>query len=218
MSNNIYRMEEPADAQPSTPHHVPPQPPTQPAPRHRRPGDDGEPPRPPQKKTNRTAIVVGAVIAVVVIGAIVWAATGGTTTEGNDNDSVATDTLEMADSVVEIWTDDDYKEDSLPPLEEPEAEPSRNFIMAGRLTDADEQTTSVALSLNMDSKGNINGVAQNDSTSYDTHGVYNEETRRLLLYEDGGGRYDGRLSNDGVYAGTYRSGGGNTLSFSFKIH
>lgn len=219
----LYRIEDPAsttdnNAETSTdapqaprPAAVPPTPPT----------SAGEPPR--QSGSNKGLWITIAILAAIILVGGTWIAASHfmQPAEAVPADTVATDT--NAVEVVSYETDDTPTEDPNAvdpnaPIEEESALRPHVADFVGTITATDgDGIVSVGLSITFEGSGSVQGTSKNGDHSYSISGRYDSETHRLLVYEDGGGHFDGTLHEDGKYIGKYHGASETPSEFSLTL-
>jgi len=178
---------------------------------------------PPQRRNSNTGLWITIVIlAVIILAGGAWIAAH----HFFSPDAPASDDSAQADEdrieVVSYETDDTPTAAPAPrqPEETKGKETAEESIVAdfvgSLINEEGSPTVSVAVSLAFEDSGSVQGTSQNGDKSFSLSGRYDRDTHRLLLYEDGGGCFDGTLHEDGKYAGQYRNGAETPVSFSMS--
>ena len=68
----------------------------------------------------------------------------------------------------------------------------------------------------VDNDSEVSGTASFNNTTLDISGNYYDGSKKLLIYENGGGRYEGYV-NGSTYSGKYYDNDG-TWSFSMNVN
>ena len=198
-------------------------------------GEGNEPPR-----RNNTAlwIVIGVLSAIILIGATWWIASSvyGSESKSGDADS---DSLANDVEVVDYDTDDtptdageeadadtiaaadydntssDNDNSSSSSAISSSSDDDTNVITGNLVLNGQNKTCYVKLSFDLNDN-EVSGKAYFNNTSADISGNYYPGSHKLLIYEDGGGRYEGYV-NGNTYSGSYHDDAG-TWSFSMNVH
>ena len=202
-------------------------------------GSAGEPPR-----RNNTVlwVVIGILSAISIIGATWFIATK---VMGDDSKSSDSDSTSLGDDVevVDYDTDNTPSQSEEADVDTFVAEP--DYMGSDDSYSGDESSSSSSssssnssssssssshanvitgnLSLNGQNKTcyvklsfDMSGTASFNNTTVNITGNYYPGSHKLLIYEDGGGRYEGYV-NGGTYSGTYHDDAG-TWSFNMNVH
>lgn len=212
----------PGTVQPSNPGTVPP---------------SGSFNQPPRRNNTVLWVVIGILSAIILIGATWFIATKvlGDDSKSSDNseDSIGNDV-----EVVDYETDDTptqsdtYDADT---LAEPDVEEVYNTddtsnshssstssddntnVITGYLHHSDgDKSCYVRLVFTVDNDSEVSGTVSFNNTTLDISGNYYDGSKKLLIYENGGGRYEGYV-NGSTYSGKYYDNDG-TWSFSMNVN
>lgn len=193
--------------------------------------------QPPRRNNTVLWVVIGILSAIILIGATWFIATKvlGDDSKSSDNseDSIGNDV-----EVVDYETDDTptqsdtYDADTLaePDVEEvyntdnasnshsssTSSEDNTNVI-TGYLHHSDgDKSCYVRLVFTVDNDSEVSGTVSFNNTTLDISGNYYDGSKKLLIYENGGGRYEGYV-NGSTYSGKYYDNDG-TWSFSMNVN
>lgn len=193
--------------------------------------------QPPRRNNTVLWVVIGILSAIILIGATWFIATKvlGDDSKSSDNseDSIGSDV-----EVVDYETDDTptqsdtYDADT---LAEPDVEEVYNTddtsnshssstssddntnVITGYLHHSDgDKSCYVRLVFTVDNDSEVSGTASFNNTTLDISGNYYDGSKKLLIYENGGGRYEGYV-NGNTYSGKYYDNDG-TWSFSMNVN
>lgn len=193
--------------------------------------------QPPRRNNTVLWVVIGILSAIILIGATWFIATKvlGDDSKSSDNseDSIGSDV-----EVVDYETDDTptqpdtYDADT---LAEPDVEEVYNTddtsnshssstssddntnVITGYLHHSDgDKSCYVRLVFTVDNDSEVSGTASFNNTTLDISGNYYDGSKKLLIYENGGGRYEGYV-NGSTYSGKYYDNNG-TWSFSMNVN
>lgn len=193
--------------------------------------------QPPRRNNTVLWVVIGILSAIILIGATWFIATKvlGDDSKSSDNseDSISSDV-----EVVDYETDDTptqsdtYDADT---LAEPDVEEVYNTddtsnshssstssddntnVITGYLHHSDgDKSCYVRLVFTVDNDSEVSGTASFNNTTLDISGNYYDGSKKLLIYENGGGRYEGYV-NGSTYSGKYYDNDG-TWSFSMNVN
>lgn len=193
--------------------------------------------QPPRRNNTVLWVVIGILSAIILIGATWFIATKvlGDDSKSSDNseDSIGNDV-----EVVDYETDDTptqsdtYDADT---LAEPDVEEVYNTddtsnshssstssddntnVITGYLHHSDgDKSCYVRLVFTVDNDSEVSGTVSFNNTTLDISGNYYDGSKKLLIYENGGGRYEGYV-NGSTYSGKYYDNDG-TWSFSMKVN
>lgn len=193
--------------------------------------------QPPRRNNTVLWVVIGILSAIILIGATWFIATKvlGDDSKSNDNseDSIGSDV-----EVVDYETDDTptqsdtYDADT---LAEPDVEEVYNTdntsnshssstssddntnVITGYLHHSDgDKSCYVRLVFTVDNDSEVSGTASFNNTTLDISGNYYDGSKKLLIYENGGGRYEGYV-NGSTYSGKYYDNDG-TWSFNMNVN
>ena len=193
--------------------------------------------RPPRRNNTVLWVVIGILSAIILIGATWFIATKvlGDDSKSSDNseDSIGNDV-----EVVDYETDDTptqsdtYDADT---LAEPDVEEVYNTdntsnshssstssddntnVITGYLHHSDgDKSCYVRLVFTVDNDSEVSGTVSFNNTTLDISGNYYDGSKKLLIYENGGGRYEGYV-NGSTYSGKYYDNDG-TWSFSMNVN
>lgn len=193
--------------------------------------------QPPRRNNTVLWVVIGILSAIILIGATWFIATKvlGDDSKSSDNseDSIGSDV-----EVVDYETDDTptqsdtYDADT---LAEPDVEEVYNTdntsnshssstssddntnVITGYLHHSDgDKSCYVRLVFTVDNDSEVSGTASFNNTTLDISGNYYDGSKKLLIYENGGGRYEGYV-NGSTYSGKYYDNDG-TWSFSMNVN
>lgn len=193
--------------------------------------------QPPRRNNTVLWVVIGILSAIILIGATWFIATKvlGDDSKSSDNseDSIGNDV-----EVVDYETDDTptqsdtYDADT---LAEPDVEEVNNTdntsnshssstssddntnVITGYLHHSDgDKSCYVRLVFTVDNDSEVSGTASFNNTTLDISGNYYDGSKKLLIYENGGGRYEGYV-NGSTYSGKYYDNDG-TWSFSMNVN
>ena len=193
--------------------------------------------QPPRCNNTVLWVVIGILSAIILIGATWFIATKvlGDDSKSSDNseDSIGSDV-----EVVDYETDDTptqsdtYDADT---LAEPDVEEVYNTddtsnshssstssddntnVITGYLHHSDgDKSCYVRLVFTVDNDSEVSGTASFNNTTLDISGNYYDGSKKLLIYENGGGRYEGYV-NGSTYSGKYYDNDG-TWSFSMNVN
>ena len=193
--------------------------------------------QPPRRNNTVLWVVIGILSAIILIGATWFIATKvlGDDSKSSDNseDSIGSDV-----EVVDYETDDTptqsdtYDADT---LAEPDVEEVNNTdntsnshssstssddntnVITGYLHHSDgDKSCYVRLVFTVDNDSEVSGTASFNNTTLDISGNYYDGSKKLLIYENGGGRYEGYV-NGSTYSGKYYDNDG-TWSFSMNVN
>lgn len=222
VSNGTVPPSNPGTVPPSNPGTVPP---------------SGSFNQPPRRNNTVLWVVIGILSAIILIGATWFIATKvlGDDSKSNDNseDSIGSDV-----EVVDYETDDTptqsdtYDADT---LAEPDVEEVYNTddasnshssstssddntnVITGYLHHSDgDKSCYVRLVFTVDNDSEVSGTVSFNNTTLDISGNYYDGSKKLLIYENGGGRYEGYV-NGSTYSGKYYDNDG-TWSFSMNVN
>lgn len=193
--------------------------------------------QPPRRNNTVLWVVIGILSAIILIGATWFIATKvlGDDSKSSDNseDSIGNDV-----EVVDYETDDTptqsdtYDADT---LAEPDVEEVYNTddtsnshssstssddntnVITGYLHHSDgDKSCYVRLVFTVDNDSEVSGTVSFNNTTLDISGNYYDGSKKLLIYENGGGRYEGYV-NGSTYSGIYYDNDG-TWSFSMNVN
>lgn len=193
--------------------------------------------QPPRRNNTVLWVVIGILSAIILIGATWFIATKvlGDDSKSSDNseDSIGSDV-----EVVDYETDDTptqsdtYDADT---LAEPDVEEVYNTdntsnshssstssddntnVITGYLHHSDgDKSCYVRLVFTVDNDSEVSGTASFNNTTLDISGNYYDGSKKLLIYENGGGCYEGYV-NGSTYSGKYYDNDG-TWSFSMNVN
>ena len=193
--------------------------------------------QPPRRNNTVLWVIIGILSAIILIGATWFIATKvlGDDSKSSDNseDSIGSDV-----EVVDYETDDTptqsdtYDADT---LAEPDVEEVYNTddtsnshssstssddntnVITGYLHHSDgDNSCYVRLVFTVDNDSEVSGTASFNNTTLDISGNYYDGSKKLLIYENGGGRYEGYV-NGSTYSGKYYDNDG-TWSFSMNVN
>lgn len=193
--------------------------------------------QPPRRNNTVLWVVIGILSAIILIGATWFIATKvlGDDSKSSDNseDSIGSDV-----EVVDYETDDTptqsdtYDADT---LAEPDVEEVYNTddasnshssstssddntnVITGYLHHSDgDKSCYVRLVFTIDNDSEVSGTVSFNNTTLDISGNYYDGSKKLLIYENGGGRYEGYV-NGSTYSGKYYDNDG-TWSFSMNVN
>lgn len=193
--------------------------------------------QPPRRNNTVLWVIIGILSAIILIGATWFIATKvlGDDSKSSDNseDSIGSDV-----EVVDYETDDTptqsdtYDADT---LAEPDVEEVYNTddasnshssstssddntnVITGYLYHSDgDKSCYVRLVFTVDNDSEVSGTASFNNTTLDISGNYYDGSKKLLIYENGGGRYEGYV-NGSTYSGKYYDNDG-TWSFSMNVN
>lgn len=193
--------------------------------------------QPPRRNNTVLWVIIGILSAIILIGATWFIATKvlGDDSKSSDNseDSIGSDV-----EVVDYETDDTptqsdtYDADT---LAEPDVEEVYNTddasnshssstssddntnVITGYLHHSDgDKSCYVRLVFTVDNDSEVSGTASFNNTTLDISGNYYDGSKKLLIYENGGGRYEGYV-NGSTYSGKYYDNDG-TWSFSMNVN
>ena len=193
--------------------------------------------QPPRRNNTVLWVIIGILSAIILIGATWFIATKvlGDDSKSSDNseDSIGSDV-----EVVDYETDDTptqsdtYDADT---LAEPDVEEVYNTddtsnshssstssdyntnVITGYLHLSDgDKSCYVRLVFTVDNDSEVSGTASFNNTTLDISGNYYDGSKKLLIYENGGGRYEGYV-NGSTYSGKYYDNDG-TWSFSMNVN
>lgn len=193
--------------------------------------------QPPRRNNAVLWVVIGILSAIILIGATWFIATKvlGDDSKSSDNseDSIGSDV-----EVVDYETDDTptqsdtYDADT---LAEPDVEEVYNTdnasnshssstssddntnVITGYLHHSDgDKSCYVRLVFTVDNDSEVSGTVSFNNTTLDISGNYYDGSKKLLIYENGGGRYEGYV-NGSTYSGKYYDNDG-TWSFSMNVN
>lgn len=193
--------------------------------------------QPPRRNNTVLWVVIGILSAIILIGATWFIATKvlGDDSKSSDNseDSIGNDV-----EVVDYETDDTptqsdtYDADT---LAEPDVEEVYNTddtsnshssstssddntnVITGYLHHSDgDKSCYVRLVFTIDNDSEVSGTVSFNNTTLDISGNYYDGSKKLLIYENGGGRYEGYV-NGSTYSGKYYDNDG-TWSFSMNVN
>lgn len=193
--------------------------------------------QPPRRNNTVLWVVIGILSAIILIGTTWFIATKvlGDDSKSSDNseDSIGNDV-----EVVDYETDDTptqsdtYDADT---LAEPDVEEVYNTddtsnshssstssddntnVITGYLHHSDgDKSCYVRLVFTVDNDSEVSGTASFNNTTLDISGNYYDGSKKLLIYENGGGRYEGYV-NGSTYSGKYYDNDG-TWSFSMNVN
>lgn len=193
--------------------------------------------QPPRRNNTVLWVVIGILSAIILIGATWFIATKvlGNDSKSSDNseDSIGSDV-----EVVDYETDDTptqsdtYDADT---LAEPDVEEVYNTddtsnghssstssddntnVITGYLHHSDgDKSCYVRLVFTVDNDSEVSGTVSFNNTTLDISGNYYDGSKKLLIYENGGGRYEGYV-NGSTYSGKYYDNDG-TWSFSMNVN
>ena len=193
--------------------------------------------QPPRRNNTVFWVVIGILSAIILIGATWFIATKvlGDDSKSSDNseDSIGSDV-----EVVDYETDDTptqsdtYDADT---LAEPDVEEVYNTdnasnshssstssddntnVITGYLHHSDgDKSCYVRLVFTVDNDSEVSGTVSFNNTTLDISGNYYDGSKKLLIYENGGGRYEGYV-NGSTYSGKYYDNDG-TWTFSMNVN
>lgn len=193
--------------------------------------------QPPRRNNTVLWVVIGILSVIILIGATWFIATKvlGDDSKSSDNseDSIGNDV-----EVVDYETDDTptqsdtYDADT---LAEPDVEEVYNTdnasnshssstssddntnVITGYLHHSDgDKSCYVRLVFTVDNDSEVSGTVSFNNTTLDISGNYYDGSKKLLIYENGGGRYEGYV-NGSTYSGKYYDNDG-TWSFSMNVN
>lgn len=193
--------------------------------------------QPPRRNNTVLWVVIGILSAIILIGATWFIATKvlGDDSKSSDNseDSIGSDM-----EVVDYETDDTptqsdtYDADT---LAEPDVEEVYNTddtsnshssstssddntnVITGYLHHSDgDKSCYVRLVFTVDNDSEVSGTVSFNNTTLDISGNYYDGSKKLLIYENGGGRYEGYV-NGSTYSGKYYDNDG-TWTFSMNVN
>lgn len=193
--------------------------------------------QPPRRNNTVLWVIIGILSAIILIGATWFIATKvlGDDSKSSDNseDSIGSDV-----EVVDYETDDTptqsdtYDADT---LAEPDVEEVYNTddasnshssstssddntnVITGYLHHSDgDKSCYVRLVFTVDNDSEVSGTVSFNNTTLDISGNYYDGSKKLLIYENGGGRYEGYV-NGSTYSGKYYDNDG-TWSFSMNVN
>lgn len=193
--------------------------------------------QPPRRNNTVLWVVIGILSAIILIGTTWFIATKvlGDDSKSSDNseDSIGSDV-----EVVDYETDDTptqsdtYDADT---LAEPDVEEVYNTdntsnshssstssddntnVITGYLHHSDgDKSCYVRLVFTVDNDSEVSGTVSFNNTTLDISGNYYDGSKKLLIYENGGGRYEGYV-NGSTYSGKYYDNDG-TWSFSMNVN
>ena len=193
--------------------------------------------QPPRRNNTVLWVVIGILSAIILIGTTWFIATKvlGDDSKSSDNseDSIGSDV-----EVVDYETDDTptqsdtYDDDT---LAEPDVEEVYNTdntsnshssstssddntnVITGYLHHSDgDKSCYVRLVFTVDNDSEVSGTVSFNNTTLDISGNYYDGSKKLLIYENGGGRYEGYV-NGSTYSGKYYDNDG-TWSFSMNVN
>lgn len=194
--------------------------------------------QPPRRNNTVLWVVIGILSAIILISATWFIATKvlGDDSKSSDNseDSIGNDV-----EVVDYETDDTptqsdtYDADT---LAEPDVEEVNNNtddtsnsyssstssndntnVITGYLHHSDgDKSCYVRLVFTVDNDSEVSGTVSFNNTTLDISGNYYDGSKKLLIYENGGGRYEGYV-NGSTYSGKYYDNDG-TWSFSMNVN
>lgn len=193
--------------------------------------------QPPRRNNTVLWVVIGILSAIILIGATWFIATKvlGDDSKSSDNseDSIGSDV-----EVVDYETDDTptqsdtYDADT---LAEPDVKEVYNTddtsnghssstssddntnVITGYLHHSDgDKSCYVRLVFTVDNDSEVSGTVSFNNTTLDISGNYYDGSKKLLIYENGGGRYEGYV-NGSTYSGKYYDNDG-TWSFSMNVN
>ena len=227
---------------PPVPDDIPPVPEVDASPKTRIVSNGTVPPsgsfnQPPRRNNTVLWVVIGILSAIILIGATWFIATKvlGDDSKSSDNseDSIGSDV-----EVVDYETDDTptqsdtYDADT---LAEPDVEEVYNTddtsnghssstssddntnVITGYLHHSDgDKSCYVRLVFTVDNDSEVSGTVSFNNTTLDISGNYYDGSKKLLIYENGGGRYEGYV-NGSTYSGKYYDNDG-TWSFSMNVN
>lgn len=243
VSNGTVPPSNPGAVPPSNPGAVPPSGPATVASGAVPPSNPGTVPpsgsfnQPPRRNNTVLWVVIGILSAIILIGATWFIATKvlGDDSKSSDNseDSIGSDV-----EVVDYETDDTptqsdtYDADT---LAEPDVEEVYNTddtsnshssstssddntnVITGYLHHSDgDKSCYVRLVFTVDNDSEVSGTVSFNNTTLDISGNYYDGSKKLLIYENGGGRYEGYV-NGSTYSGKYYDNDG-TWSFSMNVN
>lgn len=243
VSNGTVPPSNPGAVPPSNPGAVPPSGPATVATGAVPPSNPGTVPpsgsfnQPPRRNNTVLWVVIGILSAIILIGATWFIATKvlGDDSKSSDNseDSIGSDV-----EVVDYETDDTptqsdtYDADT---LAEPDVEEVYNTddasnshssstssddntnVITGYLHHSDgDKSCYVRLVFTVDNDSEVSGTVSFNNTTLDISGNYYDGSKKLLIYENGGGRYEGYV-NGSTYSGKYYDNDG-TWSFSMNVN
>ena len=243
VSNGTVPPSNPGAVPPSNPGAVPPSGPATVASGAVPPSNPGTVPpsgsfnQPPRRNNTVLWVVIGILSAIILIGATWFIATKvlGDDSKSNDNseDSIGSDV-----EVVDYETDDTptqsdtYDADTLaePDVEEvyntddtsnshsssTSSDDNTNVITGYRHHSDGDKSCYVRLVFTVDNDSEVSGTASFNNTTLDISGNYYDGSKKLLIYENGGGRYEGYV-NGSTYSGKYYDNDG-TWSFSMNVN
>lgn len=193
--------------------------------------------QPPRRNNTVLWVVIGILSAIILIGAT-WFIT--TKVLGDDSKSSynSEDSIGSDVEVVDYETDDTptqsdtYDADT---LAEPDVEEVYNTddtsnshssstssddntnVITGYLHHSDgDKSCYVRLVFTVDNDSEVSGTVSFNNTTLDISGNYYDGSKKLLIYENGGGRYEGYV-NGSTYSGKYYDNDG-TWSFSMNVN
>ena len=185
--------------------------------------------QPPRRNNTVLWVVIGILSAIILIGATWFIATKvlGDDSKSSDNseDSIGSDV-----EVVDYETDDTptqsdtYDADT---LAEPDVASNSHSsstssddntnVITGYLHHSDgDKSCYVRLVFTVDNDSEVSGTVSFNNTTLDISGNYYDGSKKLLIYENGGGRYEGYV-NGSTYSGKYYDNDG-TWSFSMNVN
>lgn len=170
-------------------------------------------------------ITIAILAAIILVGATWIAATHFATSDEEPPmaDTAVTDSGNV--DVINYETDNTPADTSANASTAPEAAEqsdadaakTANIAFAGTLVSSDGSSTSaVKLQLHIDGNNSVRGISRNADMAYNLSGTYDTDSHRLLIYEDGGGRFDGTYA-DASYSGTYTDASGNKATFNIAL-
>lgn len=193
--------------------------------------------QPPRRNNTVLWVVIGILSAIILIGATWFIATKvlGNDSKSSDNSE---DSIGNAVEVVDYETDDTptqsdtYDADT---MAEPDVEEVYNTdnasnshssstssddntnVITGYLHHSDgDKSCYVRLVFTVDNDSEVSGTVSFNNTTLDISGNYYDGSKKLLIYENGGGRYEGYV-NGSTYSGKYYDNDG-TWSFSMNVN
>lgn len=193
--------------------------------------------QPPRRNNTVFWVVIGILSAIILIGATWFIATKvlGDDSKSSDNSE---DSIDSDVEVVDYETDDTptqsdtYDADT---LAEPDVEEVYNTdntsnshssstssddntnVITGYLHHSDgDKSCYVRLVFTVDNDSEVSGTVSFNNTTLDISGNYYDGSKKLLIYENGGGRYEGYV-NGSTYSGKYYDNDG-TWSFSMNVN
>ena len=182
-------------------------------------------------------IVIGILSAIILIGVTWFIATNMKTSSSSSNDNNNDENDDNVE-VVDYETDDtptqsdtydadtlavpdveatSYDEDNSTSTTSSTSDADATNVITGYLyhSDGDKQCF-VTLRFTVDDDNEVSGTASFNNTTLRISGNYYEASKKLLIYENGGGRYEG-YATDGSYSGKYYDDAG-TWSFNMKLN